>query len=128
MKALLDTHVFLWWTSDDSRLSTASRKFISDGNNEVFFSVASAWEIAIKYGNGRLTLPEPPDTFVPSRIARESFSILPVELDHALAVHALPAVHLDPFDRLLVAQAISLNLPIISGDHHVAQYEVDTIW
>ena len=114
MRALLDTHAFLWWLSDDERLSEAARATIRDPVNVVLVSAASAWEIAIKSALGRLDLPEPPDSYVPDRIARSGFVELPITAAHALRVAALPLHHRDPFDRLLVAQSNAEGVPLVS--------------
>ncbi len=111
MKALLDTQVFLWWISDDPRLSSRASAIIKDGNNKLFLSAASGWEIAIKVRLGRLTLPEPLETFVPEQMALNAIEGLPIQMSHALHVYTLPDHHRDPFDRLLVAQAQLENLP-----------------
>jgi PIN domain nuclease of toxin-antitoxin system len=128
MKVLLDTHAFLWWITEDERLSERAREVISDGGNELFFSVVSGWEIAIKAGLGRLTVPEPLDGFLAEQLFHNHIGALPIELRHALHVYSLPSLHRDPFDRLLIAQAQVEQLPILTADRHIAQYEVDVIW
>lgn len=128
MKVLLDTHVFLWWITDDARLSPRARKIIADGENEIFFSAASGWEIAIKAGLGRLKLPEPPERFIPKQLELNAIQVLPVQLSHALHVYNLPQLHRDPFDRLLIAQAQVEKLPILSNDPQFSQYQVKVIW
>jgi PIN domain nuclease of toxin-antitoxin system len=128
MRALLDTHTFLWWNLDDPQISSPAREFISDGSNQVFLSAASAWEIAIKCARGRLVLAETPDKYVASRMSLHHFLPLPVQLSHALHVFNLPHIHQDPFDRLLVAQSQLERLPILTGDPEIIRYEVDIIW
>lgn len=128
MKALLDTHTFLWWNLDDPQLSEVARKFISSGSNEVFLSAASAWEIAIKASRGCMVLPQPPEEYVSNRIRRHRFSPLPIELSHALEVYRLPEIHQDPFDRLLIAQSRLEKLPLLSSDAEIGRYEVEVIW
>lgn len=128
MKALLDTHTFLWWNADDPRLSQTSREVIADGHNELYLSVASAWEIAIKAARGSLILPEPPAVYVPSRLQLHRILPLPIQLRHVLHVFDLPAIHRDPFDRLLIAQSRLENLPIMTTDPDIAQYSVSVIW
>ncbi len=128
MKALLDTHTFLWWNLDDPQLSPLARAFIADGNNEIYLSAASAWEIAIKCARGRLVLPENPDKYVTERIAHYQFLPLPIQLSHALRVDHLPDIHNDPFDRLLVAQAQLEKIPLLSGDAEIHRYQVEVIW
>lgn len=128
MKALLDTHAFLWWNLDDPQLSQVARAFISDGRNQVYFSAASAWEIAIKYARGRLELPEPPDQYVARRLVQHRFIALPIRLSHALQVYTLPEFHRDPFDRLLIVQSQMEAMPLLSVDAEVARYNVEFIW
>jgi len=128
MKALLlDTHAFLWWISDDPRLSSRASAIIKDGNNKLFLSAASGWEIAIKVRLGRLTLPEPLETFVPEQMALNAIEGLPIQMSHALHVYTLPDHHRDPFDRMLVAQAQLENLPILSADPQISLYAVETV-
>ena len=128
MRILLDTHAFLWWVTDSDELSRRARRLIADGSNEIFFSAASAWEIAIKSGLRRITLPEDPETFVMDQLEQNAFQILPVQLHHALGVAALPDLHGDPFDRLLLAQARSEELAFLSRDRRLADYSVRVLW
>ena len=128
MRILLDTHAFLWWIADDQRLSQRSIDLISDGNNELLFSAASGWEIAIKAGLGRLDVPDPLDRFVSEQLFRNHIGVLPVQLSHALHVHTLPQLHRDPFDRILIAQAQVESLPILSSDKWFAGYDVEVLW
>lgn len=127
MRALLDTHTFLWAALGDQDLSATARGVLEDGSNELFLSAVSAWEIAIKYGRN-LPLHEPPDEYVPSRIARLGLRALPIEVRHALHVYTLPRIHRDPFDRLLIAQAQLEGLPILTSDANIARYDVEVIW
>ena len=127
MKAILDTHIFLWWNMDDPQLSSTIRAIISDGRNELFLSAASAWEIAIKAARGRLNLPTKPRDYVSDRLVLHSLQPLPITLSHALQVYALPNHHRDPFDRLLVAQGQFENMPILTADPLIAKYDVETI-
>ena len=128
MRVLLDTHAFLWWNTDDPRLSQTARDVIGDGRNELYVSVASAWEIAIKAARGSLLLPEPPEHFVPARLQLHRMLALAIQLRHALHVHDLPMIHRDPFDRLLVAQSRLEDLPILTADPEIARYDVSVIW
>ncbi|MGH9322155.1 MAG: type II toxin-antitoxin system VapC family toxin [Vicinamibacteria bacterium] len=128
MKVLLDTHAFLWWVTDDPRLSSRARELIQEGGSPVFFSAASAWEMAIKARIGKLSLPQPAQAFVREQLHRNGFTSLAVEVGHALQVGELPAHHRDPFDRLLVAQSQMEKLPLLSSDPLISQYEVDVIW
>ena len=128
MRALLDTHTFLWWLLNADRLSEESRAILTDSANDVYVSAASAAEIAIKARQGRLTLPEPAESYVPSRLVSEGFLALPVEIGHALRAGVLPLIHGDPFDRLLVAQAQIEGIPIVTLDPAISRYDVETIW
>ncbi|GEM90596.1 type II toxin-antitoxin system VapC family toxin [Oceanithermus desulfurans] len=127
-RLLLDTHAFLWWISDDPRLSPAAREAIADGASEVYLSAVSVWEMVIKMGLGRLELPEDLESFLARQLQANGFRPLAMTLPHALAVRHLPDVHKDPFDRLLVAQARHEELVLISGDEAVQRYPVSVIW
>lgn len=105
MKALLDTHAFLWWVTDDSRLSFIAKSIISDSSNLLFLSAASVWEIVIKVRLGKLTLPEPLETYIPSRLTINRIESLPITFIHTLQVAHLPDLHQDPFDRIIIAQS-----------------------
>jgi PIN domain nuclease of toxin-antitoxin system len=128
VRLLLDTHAFLWWVTDDDRLSTRAGELIAEGTNEVFFSAASAWEIAIKAGLGRIRLPDDAWSFTPDQLERNAFQPLPVHVRHAGAVIALPDLHRDPFDRMLVAQAMTEGLTFLTGDEMLSEYPVDIEW
>ncbi|MCL8207562.1 MAG: type II toxin-antitoxin system VapC family toxin [Actinomycetia bacterium] len=128
MRALLDTHVFLWWILDDPRLSPAARDAIGDPANTIFFSAVSAWELAIKVGLGRLTLVDDLAVFVRDQLRQNRFTVLPLTLDHALRVQDLPDVHHDPFDRALVAQAQVDQLTLITRDANIRRYPVRVLW
>lgn len=123
MICLLDTHVFLWWADDPQLLSDAAREAIRDGKNTVYVSAAVAWEIAIKKSLGKLDAPDD----LQAVITANCFLPLPVTISHAMCVQVLPAHHRDPFDRLLIAQAIHEGLTFISRDGHVARYGVPYI-
>ena len=128
MRVLLDTHAFLWWVGDSPKLSEDAREIIANEQNEPVFSVVSAWEIAIKADVGKLKLPDSPEKFVNEQLSRNTLDVLPIYIRHALGVHSLPDHHRDPFDRLLVAQAASENLAILTADPLVMRYPVQTIW
>jgi PIN domain nuclease of toxin-antitoxin system len=126
---LIDTHVFLWWASDRGALvSERARELLSDGATDVSFSMASAWEIAIKVGGGRMELPETVERYLPDRIRHHGFDLMPIDLPHVFRAGALPRLHGDPFDRMLVAQAQVEGLPILTADPVLARYDVETIW
>jgi PIN domain nuclease of toxin-antitoxin system len=124
MKILLDTHCWLWWISEPERLKESARRQIADRRNEIYLSAASSWEIAIKYSIGKLGLPEPPQDFVPKRLARDAISPLPIQHLHALHVSALPQHHKDPFDRLIISQAMIEGIPIMTVDRQFEPYDV----
>ena len=123
---LLDTHVFLWLQTTPERLG-AHLGLIENGDTELLVSAATSWEIAIKYGLGRLPLPEPPAVYVPDRISAIGARSVAIEHGHALAVAELPPIHRDPFDRMLVAQAAALGVPLMTADPVVARYPGDSV-
>jgi PIN domain nuclease of toxin-antitoxin system len=128
MTALLDTHTFLWWITADAQLSAGAADVIRDKGNRLLFSAASAWELAIKYRTGKLPLPEAPETLVPRHLALNGIDPLPVTIAHALRTAQLPDVHRDPFDRLLVAQALVEDIVVLTADHTIPKYGVRVIW
>ncbi len=128
MRAIIDTHVFLWWDLDDVRLSDRARTVIRDGGNEIVVSTASIWEVAIKAAKGRLDLPDDVQAFVDGRLRRNRWLELPIDSRHAIRAAALPRLHGDPFDRVLIAQAQVESLPILTTDAVISQYDVETIW
>jgi PIN domain nuclease of toxin-antitoxin system len=123
MELLLDTNALLWALAGDDRLGGATLH-IRDRRNRVYASAVSAWEIAIKAGLGRLTLPPNIGTWLPSELAHAHFTPLPISIDHALGVERLPRHHSDPFDRLLIAQAIHETLAIVTSDALFDSYDV----
>ncbi len=127
-RLLLDTHVFLWWVDDAPELSAAARRVIADGHNECYLSVASCWEMAIKSSLGKLRLAKSVDRFVSEQVTANGFSMLNIELRHAAKVEKLPFHHRDPFDRLLIAQAVMEKLTIVSADSNFSDYGVKVIW
>ena len=126
--SLLDTHAILWFFQDDPRLSAAARAWIEDPGNRKRVSIASCWEIAIKVGTGKLNLGEPTRPYLDRAIAGSNFELLPISLDHATMVERLPLHHKDPFDRLLIAQAIVEGVPIVGADAAFDAYPVRRIW
>lgn len=125
MRFLLDTRAFLWFVQEDPRLSAKARGFIEDDDNERLLSPASYWEIAIKVGIGKLNLATPLATFLADAIRANRVLILP---EHAVAVSQLPHHHRDPFGRMLVAQALVEDLPILSADPALDAYNVPRLW
>jgi len=127
MNVLVDTHVWIWSLADPGRLSPESRSLLSSSRNVVYLSAASAWELAIKAALGKIELPEPVETYVPTRMARQGITALPITHAHALRVSTLPPHHRDPFDRLLIAQALVERLPILTADVVFDRYSVEVI-
>jgi PIN domain nuclease of toxin-antitoxin system len=128
MRLLLDTHTFLWWNTEDPQLSSRVRELIGDGQNEVFLSAASVWEISVKAARGKLILPEPPAQYIPNRMGLYQFQPLPVQIVHAVRVYDLPRHHDDPFDRLLIAQSQVESIPLVTVDTDIRKYELEVIW
>lgn len=126
-RCLLDTHVWLWAQSDRSKLRASALALLTEPASELLLSAASAWEIAIKYAIGKLALPVPPKLYVPDRLRRSDTEAIPVELAHTLRAAELPDLHRDPFDRLIIAQAQILHLPIITADKKFDGYDVTLI-
>ncbi len=127
MKYLLDTHTFIWWILDTPKLSDLAKNIISDKENSLFLSSASAWEIVIKSSIGKLSLPESPKEFIRKQLHLNSIKPLNLTFDHTFELIKLPMIHKDPFDRILVAQANSENLTIITDDPLIKQYEVKVL-
>ncbi len=128
MKALLDTHTFLWWITDDPQLSPEAQEIIKNVENTIYLSAASGWEIAIKARLGKIKLPENFKVFLFEQMSINSILELPVKMNHALHTFVLPNYHRDPFDRLLVSQSQLEILPIITADPQITRYKVKTIW
>lgn len=125
MRVLIDTHIFLWFYLEPHRITQNARIFLQDTfNNEIFVSYVTAWEISVKYGIGKLQIPDVPEIWVPDRIRRAGFSRLPIEMRHMLSVHNLPPHHRDQFDCLLIAQANAENLTIVTEDPRFSAYQI----
>ncbi len=124
MKLLLDSQCFLWWFAEPERLSEKAIAHITDEANELWFSVASIWEVGIKAALGKLPLPEPVERYIPSRMAQLGAKSLEIRAAHAIRAAALPMHHRDPFDRMLVAQAQVDDMTIVSADAMLTQYDV----
>jgi PIN domain nuclease of toxin-antitoxin system len=127
MKILLDTHIFLWCISGDTQLSTDVRDAIRDPNNEVYLSAVSIWEAIVKYQLGKLPLPEHPETYLPKQ--RDLHQIVSLTLDEnsVIQLAKLPSVHRDPFDRMLICQALQYGLTIATVDTAVRAYSVSVM-
>jgi PIN domain nuclease of toxin-antitoxin system len=128
MRVLIDTHAFLWFALDDPSFSATAKRTISDPANEVEISPATYWELAIKVGLGKYALTEPFLPFIEKQIAVNRLRILHILPRHAAVVVTLPLHHKDPFDRLLIAQAIAENIPVVSADPVFDRYPVARIW
>ena len=128
MKILLDTCTFLWILSEPGKLSETARKTYADPANEVYLSSVSCWEVAVKYSLGRLPLPEPPAQLLPARRQKYGIEPLPLDEESALYVARLPKMHTDPFDRMLVCQAIVHGLTVLTPDEGIGQYSVRIVW
>jgi PIN domain nuclease of toxin-antitoxin system len=128
MRALLDTHAFLWWIGNDPRMSTRAREIIADDGNEIVLSAVSAWEIAIKASLVRFAMRGDIAAFVNSHVTANGFEVLPLLIDHALRVASLPDHHRDPFDRALVAQAQVEGLALLTADRAISHYSVKILW
>lgn len=128
MRLLLDTCTFLWIVTDDESLSSESRNLFSDPTNDVFLSAISSWEIMLKYSLGKLPLPNPPEQFLSTQRARHNIEPLPLEEVATDHLPKLPVFHKDPFDRMLICQAIQHELTILTPDPLITQYAIRTIW
>ncbi|MGA2697469.1 MAG: type II toxin-antitoxin system VapC family toxin [Terriglobales bacterium] len=127
MKALLDTHTFLWAITEDSRLSPRARQVFT-ANSSLWLSVVSVWEILIKVRTGKLTLPEPTGPYLVKELTKNQIEILPLNLDHVLRIEKMQLHHRDPFDRVLIAQSLEESLPIVTSDPQFEKYPVELIW
>jgi PIN domain nuclease of toxin-antitoxin system len=127
MKALLDTHAFLWWLAGDARMSRRARDIFT-GSTDLSLSIASIWEILIKVQKGKLSFPRPAGPYLLSQMADNRIATLPLTIDHLLALERLPMHHSDPFDRMLIAQSVKEDWPIITADRMFKKYPVQVIW
>jgi PIN domain nuclease of toxin-antitoxin system len=116
MRLPLDTHVFIWWILNSKRLSVVVRELIADPDNSLCLSAASTWELVIKARLGKLVLPDAPEKFIAAQLAANRIDPLPVTVAHTLQLVALPDIHRDPFDRMLVAQAVYDGVPLVTDD------------
>lgn len=123
MKALLDTHTFLWWVTNNPQLSSTVKSILSDRNNQIFLVLLVVGKLQLK-----LELPSNPEIYIAEQLEINSFQVLPIELKHTLQTYYLPNYHKDPFDRILVTQSQVENLPLLTLDTKIAQYGVSTIW
>ena len=128
MKVLLDAHALLWFIWDHANLSPVARTVIGDGKNDLLLSAATLWEIAVKVGIGKLELAEPFEPFAHKAILDNDLTMLPIAIRHMATLTTLPLHHRDPFDRLLVAQAIVEGVPILSSDSALDAYPIVRLW
>jgi len=127
MRFLLDTHIFLWFINDDRQLSPAT-KILLESDVDLVLSVASLWEIAIKVSTGKMSLPKPFGVFIPEQLQQNEIELLSIAIQHLTTIATLPFHHRDPFDRLLISQALAEEIPIISVDAVFDQYGVHRRW
>jgi PIN domain nuclease of toxin-antitoxin system len=127
MRALLDTHTFLWAISENKRLSRRAGQIFT-GPSDLWLSVASIWEILIKVQIGKMLLPKPAGSYIVKKMTENKIEILPITLDHVLRIETLPPHHSDPFDRMLIAQSMEEKLPLLTGDRVFGNYPVEVIW
>lgn len=128
MRLLLDTHCFIWLTTQPARLSRAARTALTRADSDLFLSVASLWEMQIKIGLGKLRLAFPLPQAVEREIRDNGLQLLPIDPAHVYAVGALPDAHFDPFDRLLAAQSVVEQMPLVTADPALARYPVKIVW
>ena len=127
MRILLDTHIFVWWDDEPERLSKRAFDLCSDSANILVLSVASVWELQIKYALGKLTLRAPLSQIIGDQQRENGVEILPVTLSHVFALENLPPIHKDPFDRLLIAQFIAENISLLSVDSVFQNYSISLL-
>lgn len=129
VRALLDTHAFLWWIGNDSALSATARKVIENAENDIYLSAVSVWEISIKARTGKLNIFSGNLAgFIERQLRENTFLPLPITLSHSAKIHTLSNQHRDPFDQMLVAQSQIEGLPLISADKMIHSYDVDIVW
>ena len=128
MKLLLDTCAFLLWTQGAPQVSEEVRRLVADPANDVYVSSVTAWEIGVKHGLGKLELPAPPEVFVPTRREWYDFKSLPIDEASTLQLRRLPPLHKDPFDRILICQAIEHGMTLVTPDRLISQYPVRILW
>lgn len=128
MRVLLDTQVFLWVVSGAPDLSAKARRIVLDAGNDLYLSLVSAWEMAIKISLGKLKLTDPIESFIPDELQANDIRLLEIDFRHVAGVVSLPFHHRDPFDRLLISQAQVEDLPILSADRLLDRYRVNRLW
>ena len=128
MRFLIDTHTFIWYVTSNPKLSAVAQKLIDDGNNDVLLSIASIWEMGIKHSIGKLTFELPFMTFIESQMQQNSMEILNIRIEHLDIIANLALHHRDPFDRLIIAQAMVEQLPVVGVDKAFDSYAVQRLW
>ena len=128
MRLLLDTHAFLWFINDSPELPRSVKDLLEDDASDLYLSVASVWEMAIKSSPGKLQLPGPIAVFIPAQLQLNNLNLMPIEVAHLGLIETFPLHHKDPFDRLLAAQSLTENIPIVSIDAALDPYGVQRIW
>ena len=128
MKFLLDTHTFIWYVTNNQKLSLPAQQLINDGNNEVLLSIASIWEMAIKHSIGKLSFELPFEIFISQQLAVNNFDLLNIEVNYLNVVANLPLHHRDPFDRLIIAQAMVERIPVVGIDEIFDSYPIQRLW
>jgi len=128
VRLLLDTHAFLWWVDGTHPVGRRAKTAVANPDNEVFLSIASCWEIAIKVSLGKLRLPKAADRFIADQVSLNGFTLLEASLRHVCRVADLPFHHRDPFDRVLIAQSLIEEVPIVSNERVFDAYGVNRIW
>jgi len=128
MILLLDTHTFIWYVTDNSKLSNQVLEFVNYQNNEILLSIASLWEIAIKQNLGKLSFNQPFEIFITQQLNLNDFRLLDIKISHVAVVATLTLHHRDPFDRILIAQALAENIPILSADKIFDAYPIERLW
>jgi PIN domain nuclease of toxin-antitoxin system len=128
MKYLLDTMVWLWSVGPTDKIGGAGLEILTNGDEDLYLSAASSWEIAIKTKLGKFKLTEPPGHYVPKRLVAQGIHSLSITQNHTLKVYDLPLHHRDPFDRLIIAQAIAEKMTVLTADRVFGKYPVDVLW
>jgi PIN domain nuclease of toxin-antitoxin system len=128
MRILLDTHALLWAITADNKLSRRARELFLDEGNDLHVSVASLWEIVTKVLVGKLNLPGPIEGYLSKHLYENRIEMMPIRAEHAFRLSTLPLIHRDPFDRMIVAQSLHENIPILSNDELLRRYSAELIW
>ena len=128
MRLLLDTHTFIWYVTNNPKLSLTAQQLINDGTNEVLLSIVSIWEMAIKHSVGKLSFELPFEIFISQQLAINNFDLLNIQVSHVNIIANLPLHHRDPFDRLIIAQAMVEQIPVVGMDEAFDSYPIQRLW